>query len=139
MTDDRIIWVLIGLLAAIVVVLFRPTKPAFSRNDITGTVRYIVDGDSLYLEGVDPQIRIWGINAPEIREPGYTAAKSALYALAHGKNIRCEKRDIDRYDRIVGRCFLPDGRDIGLEMIRAGHAVEYTRFTKGFYRDAAKQ
>ena len=29
-----------------------------------------------------------------------------------GQTLTCRQRDVDRYGRIVGQCFLPDGRDI---------------------------
>ncbi|MDG1938177.1 MAG: hypothetical protein P8I62_04925, partial [Pseudomonadales bacterium] len=44
----------------------------------TGVVRHVVDGDSLYLVGVKRQIRLWGVDAPELDESGYAAARRAL-------------------------------------------------------------
>ena len=38
------------------------------------------------------------------------------------------ERDIDRYGRIVGQCFLPDGRDITAAMIASGTAREFCRY-----------
>jgi len=34
-------------------------------NEHAGAVIRVVDGDSLYLEGVTAQIRLWGVDAPE--------------------------------------------------------------------------
>ena len=46
----------------------------------------------------------------------------------------CRQRDIDRYRRIVGQCFLPDGRDITAAMIASGTAKEFCRFSRNHYR-----
>jgi endonuclease YncB( thermonuclease family) len=37
------------------------------------------------------------------------------------------------YGRFVAQCFLPDGRDITGEMLRAGVAREYCSYSRGFY------
>jgi len=38
------------------------------------------------------------------------------------------------YDRLVGTCYLPDGRDIGAELIKQGLAVDWAYFSGGKYR-----
>jgi micrococcal nuclease len=53
--------------------------------------------------------------------------------LISGKTLRCQIVDMDRYGRFVAQCFLPDGRDIAAEMMRAGVAREYCRYSRGFY------
>ena len=40
----------------------------------------------------------------------------------------------DRYGRTVARCSV-DGRDLGAEMVRLGWAVDFPRYSKGFYRE----
>jgi len=59
--------------------------------------------------------------------------EAALRNLISGNTLRCDVLDIDRYERLVAQCFLPDGRDIAAEMIRSGAATEYCRFSRGFY------
>ena len=108
-----------------------PTPPV--ADEVRGSVRYVVDGDSLYIDGHEPQIRLWGVDAPESDAPGFAAATTTLKHLALKKPIRCQRVDTDRYGRSVARCFLKDGREINTEMIRSGTATEYTRFSKGFY------
>lgn len=53
--------------------------------------------------------------------------------LIAGKRLTCAIRDVDRYGRLVGQCFLPDGRDIAAEVIRSGAALEYCRYSRGYY------
>jgi micrococcal nuclease len=51
-----------------------------------------------------------------------------------GQTLTCRQRDIDRYGRIVGQCFLPDGRDVTAAMIESGTAQEFCRFSRNHYR-----
>ena len=53
--------------------------------------------------------------------------------MIRGRNVSCQKRDLDRYGRIVGQCFLSDGRDITAAMIEGGTAREYCRFAGYHY------
>ena len=103
--------------------------------DWSGKVRHVVDGDSLYIAGVEPQIRLWGVDAPERDERGYQAAKDKLIDIAKGKRIGCETKDIDKYERIVGRCFiLATNLEINRVLIESGVSQEYCRFTRNFYQ-----
>lgn len=126
-----------GLAVVAVVLGFIATQSAKTPSRPTGTplraVTRIVDGDSLYLQGIDTQIRLFGVDAPERNEPGYAEARTALRQLAKGKDLHCDQVDKDRYDRIVARCFLPDGLEINQLMIESGTADEYCRFSKGLY------
>ncbi|MEL6324292.1 MAG: thermonuclease family protein [Pseudomonadota bacterium] len=133
--NDRFLWGLAAAgLAAVIAWLFVPsTGNVQSRQSIEGRVIRIVDGDGLYIRGHEPQIRIWGIDAPERDEKGFQAATDALARLAYGKTITCQIMDQDRYGRTVGRCILPDGRDIARILVEDLHAVEYCRYSKGFY------
>lgn len=100
--------------------------------------RYVVDGDSLYLGGIKKQIRLWGVDAPERDEDGYQEATRALRILVDSKPIQCVQKDVDKYGRIVARCFVrADGsdfwNDVNQTMIEEGTAEEYCRFSRGFY------
>lgn len=90
---------------------------------------YVIDGDSLRLGEDD--IRILGIDAPEMRQfcrrngLDYrcgVAARDAMVALTAGHEVACTITETDRYGRKVSRC-LANGLDLGLEMVREGHAV----------------
>ena len=127
---------------------------------LTAKCTQVVDGDSLYLQGFKSQVRLWGVDAPERNERGYAEAKSALTALAYGRTLHCERQEIDKYGRMVARCFVatdvgvqavaPDvdvsdkdkqthdaapvtGPEINRQLIERGAASEYCWFSKGFY------
>jgi endonuclease YncB( thermonuclease family) len=85
------------------------------------------------MAGHRAQIRLWGVDTPEVNQRGYVAAKSALIALADNEVITCQIMHRDKYGRTVARCYLPSGRDIGGELIRRDLARELRHFSKGYY------
>ncbi len=103
-------------------------------KSVSGILSHVTDGDTLHLRGLDPAIRVWGLDAPERKQAGGSAATRAMRGLISGATLTCRVHDIDRYRRIVAQCFLPDGRDIAAEMIRMGVATEFCRHSRGFYR-----
>ena len=132
--DSSMIWVLVFIVVGLLFAQqFKRAPAPLSAESVSGKVRHVVDGDSLYINGHKPQIRLWGVDAPERDEAGYDAATRQLSALAKGKRVRCDIIDRDHYGRTVARCFLSDGREINREMIESGTTTEYRRFTKGFY------
>jgi endonuclease YncB( thermonuclease family) len=110
-----------------------PVVAAEYPETVSGSVERIVDGDGLYLVGYEHQIRLWGIDAPERGDKGYAEAGAYLGSLTDGYQVQCNKRDVDRYERFVGQCFLPDRTDLGAAMIEARHSIEYCSFSRGFY------
>ena len=93
----------------------------------------VTDGDTI--KSNDVGIRIWGMDAPEMSESAGPVSKQALKQLSSGQALTCNVKDTDRYNRIVAQCFLPDGRDLACELIKAGQAEEWLFFSKGAYRD----
>lgn len=93
---------------------------------------YVVDGDTLTI--AKTQIRLFGVDAPEINHPYGKKAKWALVKLCKGQSIRAEITDVDSHGRTVARCYLPDGRDLSAEMVKQGLALDWAKFSKGEYR-----
>ena len=48
--------------------------------------------------------------------------------------MRTEVTDADSYGRTVGKCYLSDGRDLSAEMVKAGLAIDWPKFSGGKYR-----
>lgn len=96
----------------------------------------LYDGDTI-LRGPD-RIRIWGIDAPELQDKGGRESRDFLKALVEGKPLACDLINRDHYGRRVAQCFLPDGRDLACEMIKAGQAKEWTRYSGGAYEACSK-
>ena len=125
---------LMRLCLALAAALALAPPPATAQGPvISGVVLRVTDGDTFRLSGLDVAIRIWGLDAPERKQRGGSAATQAMRDLIDGHTLTCVQRDTDRYRRVVGQCFLEDGQDIAAAMIAAGVAREYCRYSGGFY------
>ncbi|WP_344846771.1 thermonuclease family protein [Celeribacter arenosi] len=97
---------------------------------ITGKC-YVVDGDTIRIGKVS--LRLAGIDAPELEHPWGQKAKWELVKLCKGQTITAELEPSISYDRVVATCFLPDGRDLSAEMVKAGLALDWPKFSGGKY------
>lgn len=102
----------------------------FERPDVFGAVR-VIDGDTLAIG--DARVRLAGIDAPEIAEPGGAVAMGLLNLIAAmADGVLCVGADPDRWGRVVARCFaLPGGIDLSTEMVARGYARSDVRFSAG--------
>jgi micrococcal nuclease len=92
----------------------------------------ITDGDTLTVlqDNTQIKIRIDAIDAPEKGMPFYSQSKKYLSDLCFQKNVTIKPLKKDRYGRLVARVILPDGRDVSAEMIKAGMAWHYKKYSK---------
>ncbi|MEP6355426.1 MAG: thermonuclease family protein [Hyphomicrobiales bacterium] len=107
------------------------SEPTLSEQVLEGRA-YVVDGDSLVINKV--QVRLFGVDAPEINHPYGQKSKWALVALCKGQRIKAEITEQDDYGRTVARCYLEDGRDLSAEMVKLGLAIDWPKYSGGFYQ-----
>ena len=93
---------------------------------------WVIDGDTIDIAGT--RIRLAGIDAPELDHPFGQAAKYALMRLCKGAVIRAVTEGEVSHGRAVATCYLPDGTDLAAEMVRAGLAIDWKKFSGGRYR-----
>ena len=89
-----------------------------------GKVVKIADGDTITVLTPDykqVKIRLYGIDAPEKKQPYGNASKRALSDLVAGKEVEVEDCGIDRYRRVVG-IIHHDGVNINEAMVEVGLA-----------------
>ncbi len=98
---------------------------------LTGSA-YVIDGDTLVIKKT--QVRLFGVDAPEMDHPHGKKAKWALVSLCKGQKIRAEVTEQDTHGRAVARCYLEDGRDLSAEMVKLGLALDWPKFSGGKYR-----
>jgi micrococcal nuclease len=103
-----------------------------------GTVSHVTDGDTVWVRpvhgGPPQQVRIDGIDAPEICQAFGTQSREALAARVLHKRVTLTTRGRDDYRRTIARVRV--GReDIGGWLVSQGYAWSY-RFRKdpGPYR-----
>ena len=103
------------------------------REIIEGRVVKVSDGDTYELMTSNKttiRVRMDGIDAPESGMPYSKKATEYLRELTKGQTIRVEKTGNDQYGRTLGFSYLPDGRELGREMIKAGYAWHYKQYNK---------
>jgi micrococcal nuclease len=125
----------LGLLVA----LAPSASPAATsgRFSLRGTVSRVVDGDTLDVvltSGKRERVRLIGIDTPERGVCYSSAATSRARRLALSKRIVLKgdgtQDTRDRYGRLLAYVWLPDGKDLGFQLVAGGFAKVYV------YRDA---
>lgn len=101
----------------------RATPVAFD-----AVVKHITDGDTIWVSAGGGQqaidVRIQGIDAPEIcQDYGRVAAGALLQHLQH-KTVSVTGRARDKYGRMVAKVTL-NGQDVGEWLVENGHAWSY--------------
>ena len=98
---------------------------AATARPLVGVVSHVADGDTLWVRpasGVAPvQVRIHGVDAPEICQAFGRQARDALAARVLYRPVRVTTRARDRYQRSVGNVSL-DGQDVGAWLVAGGVA-----------------
>lgn len=92
---------------------------------------WVIDGDTIDIGGT--RIRLSGIDAPEMDHPYGKSAKWALIKLCKGQEVRAVFDGDLSHDRTVATCYLSDGRDLSAEMVKAGLAIDWPKFSRGKY------
>jgi endonuclease YncB( thermonuclease family) len=89
------------------------------------------DGDSLVVRtgGAEVEVRLDGVDAPELVQAFGGRAKRCTADLAFGKPVRLEERGKDKYDRVLAEVVLPDGRSLNRELVSAGCAWWFRRYS----------
>lgn len=99
----------------------------------------VIDGDGLKLGGVS--VRLWGIDAPELRQecskdglryPCGKIARDNLETLIAGQTVECAEQDRDRYGRVVAIC-TAGGVDLAGWMVSHGWALDWPKYSGGRY------
>jgi len=93
---------------------------------------WVIDGDTIVIG--KQNIRLAGIDAPELDHPWGQKSKYALVALCRGQTIKVRVTGELSHNRVVGVCYLPDGRDLAAELVRMGLAVDWPKYSGGRYR-----
>lgn len=99
----------------------------------------VLDGDTLAMAG--ETIRLYGIDAPEHDQtcqddtgadwPCGRMATRTLTQIIGTQPVTCAPRERDRFGRLVATCSAA-GRDIGAQMVEAGMALAYRRYSRTY-------
>ena len=97
---------------------------AAAARSIEGVVKHVTDGDTLWIQpaaGAALQIRLVGIDAPEICQAFGAQARDALSERVLHRPVVVATRARDIYHRTVGRVSL-HGQDVGAWLVASGYA-----------------
>lgn len=110
-------------------------------------VRQIIDGDTIILAN-GKHLRYLGMDTPETHlkegdkwifapQPFGNEAAEFNRQLVEGKTIRVEfdTQKYDKYNRLLGYCFLPDGRMVNIKMLEEGLATLFIKAPNVKYTD----
>ena len=91
----------------------------------------VLDGDTVEVmhEGAPERVRLDGIDCPEKRQPFGQNAKLFTSSLVFNKTVEVTWTKKDRYGRLIGLVRLPDGRELNQELVRAGYAWWYKKYS----------
>ena len=87
------------------------------------TVVEVSDGDTLKLSD-GKTFRLYGVNAPEVKEPFFEEAKAFTENLTLNKEISFEQEEnykVDKFGRTLGYVFI-GGVNLNIELVRNGLA-----------------
>jgi micrococcal nuclease len=120
-----------GPLLVLAVLILRLTGSA-SAETFTGRVIGVTDGDTITVLRVSrPEvIRLRGIDAPERGQAYGERARQYTATLVFGKVVAVEAAGRDRYGRLLAEVRLPDGRSLSRELVRAGLAWWFQRYSR---------
>lgn len=108
---------------------------AFLRNaafaDFSGRVTEVLDGDTIKISQNhrNVTIRLNGIDAPE-KGQAY-GHKAGDFVLTHAslKEVTVQTFGLDKYGRTIGDVYLPDGTMLNKELVKAGLAWWYCKYS----------
>ena len=116
-------------LALFVLLIACITACGESRKTLPARLVSVTDGDSInvVLQDKETEIRLYGIDAPEIRQTHGKESAQALKELLASRKLTVTPVTEDSYHRIVALIFA-DRTNVGAAMVANGQAWVYTKY-----------
>ena len=108
-----------------------PEKAKTKDTVFEATVIRVSDGDTITVQNADYEqirVRLYGIDAPENKQPGGAEATAFLMSL-QGQTVKVTEMDTDRYSRMVA-VIEHGGKSVNLDLVAKGHAWHYPQYCK---------
>ena len=119
-------WVPLWLVLAALLV-----NPA-AAGEFKGRVVGVTDGDTIKVLHDDRAeiVRLVGVDAPEKRQPYGDRARRFTSELVFDRTVTVLISGRDRNGRLLGEVVLPDGRSLNQELVRAGYAWWFRKYSR---------
>ena len=115
----------------------RPSIP--DGRKVSGTATAVHDGDTITMvaAGLKYQVRLNGIDAPELAQPYGPEARKALAALVLWKKVTVLSMGVDKYGRTIGNIYSGRsqkgrGATINAQMVQDGWAWRYRQYSNSW-------
>jgi endonuclease YncB( thermonuclease family) len=97
----------------------------------SGRVVGVADGDTINVlrDGRTVRVRLDGIDCPEDGQDFSQRARNFTRVLVFDRTVEVNVLDVDQYGRLVARVRTGD-QDVSVELVRAGLAWHFTRYSK---------
>ena len=101
-------------------------------EEFAGRVVGITDGDTIKVlrDGRAETVRLQGVDAPEKRQAYGERARRFVADLSFDRTVVVRPTGRDRNGRLLGEVVLPDGRSLNQELVRAGYAWWFRRYSR---------
>jgi len=116
------------LLITIILVIFVSSMCISSvdahKNEKSGYVTKVIDGDTIKISSVNENIRLWGVDTPELKTSKGKSIKSTVNNLLLGKKVTLDidgKKKHDKYGRLLAKVYL-SGKDINKWLLTKKYA-----------------
>lgn len=112
------------LTAAVFAWVLVPVEPPDARADFSARVVTVHEGDRLlvYHDGKKDLIYLQDIDCPELKQPHGLRAKHATQAYVGGREVVVRNLRRDKQGRTTAEIILPNGRNLGHELLKEGMA-----------------
>ena len=92
----------------------------------------VTDGDTLTVlrAGHAATVRLQGVGAPEKRQAYGDRARRFVAELAFDQTVSVQTTGRDRNGRLLGEVVLSDGRSLNQELVRAGYAWWFRKYSR---------
>ncbi len=92
----------------------------------------MTDGDTLTVlrAGHAATVRLQGVDAPEKRQAYGDRARRFVADLVFDQTVSVRTTGRDRNGRLLGEVVLPDGRSLNQELVRAGYAWWFRKYSR---------
>lgn len=120
-----------AFLSVLFLLLFFSPSVEAADFPFTGKVVAVLDGDTIEVlrHGKAERIRLRGVDCPEKKQPFGQKAKQFTSSLVFGKTVTVVPSEKGRYGRTIGDVFLPTGVNLSYELVKAGLAWWYHKYS----------
>lgn len=100
----------------------------------------VSDGDTISVLTEDKKqirIRLYGIDAPELKQPFGKSSRIFLSDIIAGKFVNIKQEGKDKYGRILATIYLKD-KDINAYIVDNGYAWAFEKYSKRYMSQQSK-